>query len=190
LISSGMLGMTQQQSAATKRTILWLLRPALFEARILAEVDRAERRAVKTGVPALFRLNGTSDIDFGHIIRQRPASGFYDYTKVLARIRNNTLPNYHLTFSGSMYSLQSRAALGKAARRGYHIAMAYNSRELPEGFVSFDKNDLRPLDKQQGVLGWLSRKGSNKAERAREGAASFFVTDSNRAAFDDIIAIG
>jgi len=194
LISSGMLGMTTGQKAATKRTILMLLRPDWFEAQLLAEIDRAERRALKTGIPALFRLNGTSDVDFSAIIAQRLNSAFYDYTKLLSRLRKNTLSNYHLTFSGSMYSTQSRAALRKAAARGDNIAVAFNTKGLesdnvhvPDDLASFDETDLRPYD-IAGTIGTLTRKGSNKAERALEGARSFFVTSANYANFRDIIA--
>ncbi len=72
LISSGQLGMSTGQRAATKRTILMLLRPDSYKASLLAEIDKAERKALKTGVPALFRLNGTSDIDYTDIIKERP----------------------------------------------------------------------------------------------------------------------
>ena len=194
LISSGMLGMTTGQRAATKRTIIMLLAPDVFERTMLAEIDKAERKALRTGTPALFRLNGTSDIDFSHIMAQRLMSDFYDYTKVLARVRKNMLPNYHLTFSGSMYSKQSKAALSKALARGHNVAVAFNTKGLatdnvaiPDTLADFDATDLRPLD-SRGSVGALSRKGSNKAERAREGSASFFVTADNVAEFNNIIA--
>ena len=194
LISSGMLGLTTGQRAATKRTIIMLVAPDVFERTLLAEIDKAERKALRTGIPALFRLNGTSDIDFSSIYAQRLMSDFYEYTKVLARVRKNALPNLHLTFSGSMYSVQSRAALSKAVQRGNNVAVAYNTAGLasdnvaiPDTMADFDATDLRPLDAPSSI-GALSRKGSNKAERATEGAASFFVTRDNVAAFNDIIA--
>ena len=196
LISSGQLGMTTGQKAATKRTILMLLRPQWFTATVLAEIDKAERKALKSGVPALFRLNGTSDCDFSHIIGQRPQSDFYDYTKVLSRVRKNTLQNYHLTYSGSMYSKASKAALRKAVQRKYNIAVAFNTKGLasddvyiPYGMASFDTTDLRPLDKA-GTIGALKRKGSNKTQRVQEGARSFFVTRDNAREFHSIIARG
>lgn len=197
LISSGQLGMSTGQSAATKRTILMLLRPQSFESAILSEIDKAERKAVKTGLPALFRLNGTSDIDFSNIMKQRPNSLFYDYTKEISRVRKNTLKNYDLTFSGSMFSVQSKAALRKAVSANYRIAMAFNTKGLKDDDLqlrydlkSFDTTDLRHLD--DNVIGTLKRKGSNKQERALENtkADSFFVTSANLREFNDIIAIG
>ena len=197
LISSGHLGMNAGQNAATKRTILMLLRPLEFNASLLLEIDKAERKALKTGIPALFRLNGTSDVDFKDIIQSRPASMFYDYSKLLSRVRKNSLSNYDLTFSGSMYSTQSRAALKKAVKAKYRIAVAFNSKGLKDDalkvnkdLLSFDTTDLRHLDAQ--VVGTLTRKGSNKKERALDNAKqeSFFVTTSNLIDFNNIIAIG
>lgn len=197
LISSGQLGMSVGQNAATKRTILMLLRPKLFESALLSEIDKAERKALKTGIPALFRLNGTSDLDFTTIMAQRPDSMFYDYTKILSRVRKNSLDNYDLTFSGSMYSVQSKAALRKAVASKHRIAMAYNTKGLADdglqinhSLKSFDTTDLRHLD--GNVVGTLTRKGSNKKERAKDNlrADSFFVTSANVLEFNEIIAVG
>ena len=197
LIDSGQLGMSVGQNAATKRTILMLLRPDYFKSQILAEIDKAERKAVKGGMPALFRLNGTSDLNFSDIIKARPSSMFYDYTKLLSRVRKNSIANYDLTFSGSMYSMQSRSALQKAVVAGHRIAVAFNTKliasdslVIPDSLANFDKTDLRHLDGP--VVGALTRKGSNKKQRAYDDTlkASFFVTSANLKQFNDIIAIG
>jgi hypothetical protein len=197
LILSGQLGMSVGQDAATKRTILMILRPLYFSSTILSEIDKAERKALKTGIPALFRLNGTSDIDFSDIMVQRPESMFYDYTKILSRVRKQTLNNYDLTFSGSMYSPQSKAALRKAVAAKYRIAVAYNTKgladdglQLRHDLKSFDTTDLRHLD--DNVVGTLTRKGSNKKERALDNlkSDSFFITSANAVEFNNIIAIG
>jgi hypothetical protein len=197
LIDSGQLGMSVGQNAATKRTILMLLRPDYFKSQILAEIDKAERKALKGGMPALFRLNGTSDLDFSDIIKARPRSMFYDYTKLLSRVRKNSIANYDLTFSGSMYSMQSRSALQKAVVAGHRIALAFNTKliasdnlAIPDSLANFDKTDLRHLDGP--VIGALTRKGSNKKQRAYDDTleASFFVTSANLKQFNDIIAIG
>ena len=193
LISSGQLGMTLGQSATTKKTILYLLRNDWFNQQLLIEVDKAESKAKRTGTPALFRLNGTSDIDFEYIVAQRPDSMFYDYTKMLNRLRKNTLNNYDLTFSGSMYTQQSRNVLRKAVQRNHRIAMAFNTKnlkddelKLPEGMLSFDKTDLRHLD--SNLMGHLKRKGSNKNQRQQENKVydSFFVTLANLKEFNNI----
>ena len=195
LISSGQLGMTLGQSATTKKTILYLLRNDWFNQQLFIEIDKAERKAIRTGTPALFRLNGTSDIDFEYIIKQRPDSMFYDYTKMLNRIRKNTLNNYDLTFSGSMYTKQSRNILRKAVQRNHRIAMVYNTKnlnddalQLPKSILSFDNTDLRHLDARDAV-GHLKRKGSNKLQRQQENKVfnSFFVTLKNLKEFNNIM---
>ena len=81
-------------------------------------------------MPALFRLNGTSDLDFSYIIKQRPNSLFYDYTKVISRIKKNTLSNYDLTFSASMFSVQSKKAFKTAVEREYKTAVAFNTKNV------------------------------------------------------------
>ena len=189
--------MTLGQDATTKKTILYLLRNDWFNQQLLSEIDKAERKAKRDGIPALFRLNGTSDIDFSYLIAQRPDSMFYDYTKILNRLRKNTLNNYDLTFSGSMYSKQSKNALRKAVQRKHRIAMAFNTKSLkddelllPESMLSFDKTDLRHLD--SNPMGHLKRKGSNKEQRRQENKVSnsFFVTLANIKEFNNIIGVG
>jgi len=199
LIDSGRLGMTNGQMASTKRTILMLLRPAYFEFKLLAEIDKAERRATKAdNVPALFRLNGTSDIDFSYIIKQRPNSAFYDYSKIISRIRKNNLSNYDLTFSASMYSVQSKKAFKTAIERKYKTAIAFNTKNvkgdtglIPHTMISFDNTDLRHLDKPSSI-GYLKRKGSNLGDRLAENknSESFFVTEANYTEFQSIINRG
>ncbi len=199
LIVSGRLGMTGSQASASKRTILMLLRAEYFEYKLLAEIDKAERRALKAGnMPALFRLNGTSDIDFSYIIKQRPNSHFYDYTKIISRIRKNTLSNYDLTFSASMYSVQSKKAFKTAVEREYKMAVAFNTKNvkgdadlIPHTMISFDNTDLRHLDKPSSI-GYLKRKGSNLGDRLAENkkSESFFVTEANYTEFQSIINRG
>lgn len=193
LYKSGLLGKKTGRNAMYKRTVLMLLRPEWFESTLLSEIDKAEAKAKKTGIPPLYRLNGTSDLDWTHIFKARKDSSFYDYTKILSRLRKNSSDNYDLTFSASMYSQQSRSAFKKAVQRQHRIAVAFNTKEskldeftIPSGFKSFDDTDLRHLDDQ--VIGVLKRKGSNIAERLEENRKreSFFVTESNLEEFNII----
>jgi hypothetical protein len=196
LIISGHLGMAPAQSAATRRTIIMLMRPDYFTERLLLEIDRAERKAVKTGIPALFRLNGTSDVSFTYIIDARPDSMFYDYSKSRAQLRRGSVrANYDVTYSGSMFSEQSRSALRKAVLAGDRIAMAFNTKglksdtlDVPAQLLSFDVTDLRHLD-PVGSIGSLTAKGTNKVGRAALELVSnsFFVTSANLQAFNAII---
>lgn len=192
LIDSGQLGMKAGQRAATKRTLWFLLDREGFEYQLYIEMQKAFVRFEKgrTERP-LFRLNGTSDIDWTAFIERHQWADFYDYTKVPAIVRKaRNLLNYDVTYSGSMYSAQSRTLAEQAIVRGDRVAFAVNSKGLKsdcgglnailEDYYSFDETDLRPLD-DAGIIGVLSRKGSNKADRAAENerSESFFVTGAN-----------
>jgi hypothetical protein len=93
-----------------------------------------------------------------------------------------------------MFSAQSKAALRKAVSAKYRIAMAFNTKGLADdglklnhSLKSFDTTDLRHLD--DNVVGTLTRKGSNKRERASDNlkSESFFVTSANVLEFNNII---
>ena len=180
LISSGQLGMTTGQNAATKRTILFLLRHDDFVAQLNKEIQALQR---KHGDKLAIRLNGTSDIDWHDVIAANPKTRFYDYTKIFARIQKNDLPNYDLTFSGSAYSNKSLAITARAIKSEFRAVIAFNTKELqgeetiPENLLDFDDTDLRFLDPVNSVVG-LYAKG--KAVKDQTG----FVIDSN------IIAVG
>jgi hypothetical protein len=198
--------MTAGQMAATKRTILLLFREGWFKAQLSLEIQRAEARASRTGIPAVFRLNGTSDLDWTDIISTHPDSQFYDYSKLLGRVRKGSeLPNYTVVYSGSMYSQQSRRSLERALERRYPVAMAVNTKGLASDspalndliasssdtgyFRNYDATDLRHLDAAPGTIGLLKRKGSSKLDRAAENqlSASFFITRENMGAFEAIV---
>lgn len=193
LISSGHLGMSAGQRKATWRTLLFLVKPALFYQLLRAEIEGLAAFHGAMGEDLFVRLNGTSDVDFSEFIASMPHVEFYDYTKILSNVRKNTLPNYDLTFSGSMYSDASRAALRKAVKRGHRIAAAFNTKNskadtlaIPEGLADFDETDLRPLDGP--VIGALTRKGSSASERRDDDVnASFFVTNANKNQFLELV---
>ena len=197
IIKTGHLGMDAAQRASTKRTILYLLKPQLFEQLLLLEIDQKQLAGQMAGKSVYFRINGTSDVDWSHIIKQRPNSNFYDYTKNLATASRNKLSNYDVTFSGSMFSKQSKAALKKAVTRKLKIALAFNTKHAKKDslviasdkFADFDKDDLRPLN-TSGTIGALTRKGSNSKERQElnKVSQSFFVTEANVNELNQIIA--
>jgi len=193
LISSGQLGMTVGQNAATKRTILFLLRPDEFKAQLHSEIQALQR---KHGDKLAIRLNGTSDIDWHDVIAANPETRFYDYTKILARVQKNKLPNYDLTFSGSAYTDKSLAITARAIKSQFRTVIAFNTKGLqgeetiPNGLLDFDDTDLRFLDPANSV-GALKRKGSSRQERESEnGKASFFFNRQSYNKLNQIIAIG
>jgi hypothetical protein len=127
LISSGHLGMSHGQNAATKRTVLMLLRKVEFEAQLNSEISKLSKKHKQR---LAVRLNGTSDICFKHIFENHPEVTFYDYTKVAKRMEEKQPSNYYLTYSASAYSKGSRRAAANAIKSGHKTVLAFNTKEL------------------------------------------------------------
>jgi len=192
LISSGQLGMTTGQRAATRRTIIYLLDRNRFYAMLRKEISSLYR---KHGKQLAIRLNGTSDIDFNDFIKTMPQVRFYDYTKVYKRLTSNRLNNYDLTYSGSAFSRKSIEITGRAIKDGHRVAIAFNTAErkgefpVPKNLLNFDQTDLRFLDRKR--LGALKCKGGSIAKRlASMDKANFFFTPETYSQLNNIIARG
>ena len=192
LISSGQLGMSVAQRAATRRTIIYLLDSTRFYTMLENEITKLY---AKHGDKVAIRLNGTSDIDFGAFIATMPRVRFYDYTKVYKRVATNDLLNYDLTYSGSAYNDKALAITARAALAGHRVAIAFNTGErkgefkMPKDVADFDSTDLRFLDGR--VIGGLKYKGGSVAKRAASmDKASFFFTPSTFDKLNNIIARG
>lgn len=192
LISSGQLGMSIGQRAATRRTILYVLAPDLFFSRLHREIEREYK---KHGDKLAIRLNGTSDINFSDLIRELSHVRFYDYTKVWQRVVHNKLANYDLTYSGSAVSDKAIAMTARAVVAGARVAIAFNTANtkgeftLPDSVDDYDTTDLRFLDNPG--LGGLTYKGGNKKTRqANMERDSFFYTPDSYTRLTDIIARG
>ena len=184
LEASGRLAMANGQLAMYRRTIALLRDPEAFERHLIEEIEKN-----KTDKYAI-RLNGTSDLDWSRVIKALPDVQFYDYSKNLKRVMDNKLPNYHLTYSASFNNLRCIKDTIKAIQLGFNTAIAFNTKEakgefkIPEyikvsgidvPLISFDDTDLRFLDPPCAV-GSLTRKGSNKEQRASAlGSLNFFA---------------
>ena len=189
LESSGQLGMKTGDNAKIKRTILFLLRERDFYDNLRAEILKHQAAAERKKQKFAVRLNGTSDIDFSSFIESMPATQFYDYSKVYSRVKNNTLKNYDLTFSGSAASNKTIGITARAIRAGFRTVLAMNTAEtkgeykLPNKLgliplVNMDDTDARFLD-ELNALGVLARKGSNKEQRQQdEKKNNFFFNQS------------
>lgn len=194
LISSGQLGMTTGQNAATRRTIRYLLDKQGFYAQLKAEIEKEYK---KHGDKLAVRLNGTSDCDFSDLIASMPSVRFYDYTKVYARILKNQLSNYDLTYSGSAFNDKALQMTARAINQGARVAIAFNTGEtkgefkvadiVKPGTQDFDETDLRFLD--GAGLGYLKMKGGNKkARQASMNNDSFFFTPDSYKKLESLIA--
>ena len=190
LISSGMLGLTTGQAAATRRTILFLLDPIRFYAMLTKEINAKHK---KHGKKLAIRLNGTTDIDFTDFIASMPHIRFYDYSKVYSRLLKNRLANYDLTYSGSAYSQKVMVMTARAVRAGHRVAIAFNTGEtrgefkMPTDLADFDTTDLRFTDNNE--LGGLKFKGGNRAARiASMDSNNFFFTPNTYGQLKGLIA--
>lgn len=152
------------------------------------EIDRIISKAKREGLTPVFRLNGTSDIDWSNVkldngknvFEEYPDIQFYDYTKSPSIIRKSAnIANWHVTASYSEASPKYQAMISKAANEyGANMAVVFDSKHMPESFngrhvINGDETDLRFLDDSNVIVG-LSAKGDAKQD------VSGFVIASDR----------
>lgn len=157
---------------------------AEFVSRLKREIRNAIAREAKQGRTAVFRLNGTSDLEWSDVISAFPGTQFYDYTKDPVRYNMfllSKLPaNYHLTFS---YSGRNAELCRSFLARGGTVAIPfarpigaeYNRPAEWFGFptIDGDVSDLRFSDNAPGSVVALKAKG-----KARNAKGNPFVVGS------------
>lgn len=152
-----------------------------LEREIAAHIRTADRKAL---VPVV-RLNGTSDLPWENVrftwadgtvstvFERFPAVQFYDYTKVVSRLRKPLPANYDLTFS---LADGNEAQAHEAIALGFRVAVVMRNRPRPGAkrwtlpttwhgtpVVDADETDLRFLE-PSGVYCGLRAKGLAKAD--------------------------
>lgn len=178
---SGNLALPDQQEYEFAKTLLYLANPGWFTDRLNVEIAKFENRAHNgftyegrhyDNARVHVRLNGGSDIDWtkaNGIIRRRPDTQFYDYTKDPFLANEYTLdmlpPNYHLTFSAGTNDRATYAAIS----RGMNVAVVLKDfpddlgslRHLFPDVVSIldeytlidgTKHDARVLDPDRSIV--------------------------------------
>jgi hypothetical protein len=127
----------------------------------------------------VFRLNGTSDIqwenikifDNKNIFELFPNVTFYDYTKIVNRFNKKLPSNYHLTFSYSGESDYYKGDIDnlsiKLLNSGINVSVVFR-KNLPETFLGYpvvngDIDDLRFTNKTGVIIG-LTAKGVGKTD--------------------------
>lgn len=149
-----------------------------FLMRLTHEIELAIRREGKKGRTAVFRLNGTSDLDFMEVVSMFPDTQFYDYTKdflLFHRFLLGHLPsNYDLTFSFDGHNTNMCKSF---LRRGGNVAVGfawpvgtkYTQPSKWERFstINGDESDLRFLDTKGKVV---ALKAKGKARNAKDNA--------------------
>ena len=170
------------QKSRIERTEFYLNERTAFVNKLLNELMRLNKKAEKLGEKFAIRLNGTSDLDFIAIIKNRtnvdvlqdmPNLVFYDYTKTLGKVRKYANTNYVLTFSRSE---TNHSECVEALQLGANVAAVFAA-GLPSTYmgaavVDGDASDIVMLENKGVILG-LTAKG--KAKKDDSG----FVVNSN-----------
>ena len=164
------------QKARIRKTLMFHQFPNEFNALLVSEMHRAQRKANKMGLTLVVRLNGTSDIAWEnqtivktwHTLKNRnlewtifelfPNVQFYDYTK--APTRHKLPDNYHLTFSYSgVDSFKPIVKKWRDKRVDQNMAVVFESEQAKYqtkfyNVVNGDESDLRFLDKRNHIPGY------------------------------------
>ena len=165
LYTAGMGAFSNVQQARIKKTKQFFEDRDNFLMQLRKDITALVRKAKKTNMTPAIRLNGTSDIEwtrFG-IMEEFPDVQFYDYTKVLNRLKQPIPKNYHITFSKSEDNeMDCRWALNL----GFDVAVVFN--KLPKTYfarpvISGDETDVR-FEDARGVIVGLTAKGKAKKD--------------------------
>lgn len=153
-----------------------------FADLLLKEISKLYAKAQNTGTQIAVRLNGTSDLDFVAILKNRtgidilenygttlgagPGLIFYDYTKLIGKVRKYAGSKYTLTFS---YQPGNETDCMEALSLGANVAAVFR-KTLPASYfgaevVNGDASDIIMLEKTGKVLG-LKAKGPAKKDRS------------------------
>jgi hypothetical protein len=192
LATSGRAGMeiicggNRIHDARVLKTKLFFENTALFMALMIAEIRKYQRKAEKDGFGFSVRLNGTSDIDWQHVLVDGknifnifPEVNFYDYTKNPNKF-NNLPANYHLTFSYTGRNANVSKAL---LERGFNVAVVFDVKKkqpLPATFggykvVDGDLTDYRPNDGKGVIIGLRFKLIADRNAAARLKESVFIV---------------
>lgn len=95
--------------ARIRKTDLYFADREAFCNMLVKDMKRLSNRAVSKEIKIQVRLNGTSDLDFFSIVKNRtgfdirtlPGLSFYDYTKQIGKFKRYHGSDYKLTFSRS-----------------------------------------------------------------------------------------
>ena len=174
LYTAGMGAFSTVQHARINKTKLFFEDRENFLTQLKKDIKALVKKANKLNFKPAVRLNGTSDIEwirFG-IMEEFPEVQFYDYTKVLSRLKDKIPANYNITFSKSETNeMDCRWALNL----GFNVAVVF--KQLPKTYlarpvVNGDETDVR-FEDARGVIVGLTAKG--KARKDNSG----FVVSSN-----------
>lgn len=161
--------------ARVRKTIQFMEGRDSFMFQLVKDIRAGIRKANKSNLTPVFRLNGTSDIrwetvpvtidgvTYPNIMSAFPTTQFYDYTKIPNR--RDIPANYHLTFSRSetndalIPTVPYNTAVVFSTRKGVTLPDTYMGMTVVDG----DDTDLRFLDPTNSIIG-LRAKGKAKKD--------------------------
>jgi hypothetical protein len=170
------------QNSRIAKTEFYLGFRVEFLTQLVKELTKIYTKAQNTKTKICVRLNGTSDLDFLAIVKNRlnfdlleysttlESSNygiiFYDYTKILGKVEKYQNTNYSLTYSFQGSNLDESLT---ALELGANLAVVFR-KKLPLEFlntlvVDGDKSDLQTINHKGKVLG-LKAKGSAKKDKS------------------------
>ena len=159
-----------------RKTQMFFENHEFFVRWVIRDIQAGITRAKKQGYRFSVRLNNTSDISpelfwikengiKKNILELFPEIQFYDYTKVMGRLRlMNKYDNYDLTYSYNGSNMETCLQLLKS---GIKVAMVFE--KVPEEFEGFkvvdgDLYDMRYKDEPGVIIGLKYKKVRNKPD--------------------------
>ena len=175
------------QRCRIARTRYWADDRPGFLAMLVKEIRAAIRRADRKGLTPVFRLNGTSDLqwemipvtidgaEYPNIMAAFPDVQFYDYTKIAKRMFRTLPANYHLTLSFSAKSARyAQMCFDTQRATGCSLAVVVRTKQDKARLLDAghwmglptrdaDESDLRFLD-DDGTAQILTAKGKARKD--------------------------
>jgi hypothetical protein len=180
LVTAGQANRNSVRFARLRKSLYYRQYPELHRIHLDAEISALARRAARLGLRPAVRLNGTSDVDWTSVAARHPLVQFYDYSKVLTRVRRNVQPNYHLTGSYSAADPKYAHDVLSLARDGYPIAVVFRTAAMVRQAVVHGWRGLHVVSGDVHDLTFLQSRGSVIALKAKGTAPtdrSGFVQD-------------
>jgi hypothetical protein len=176
LFTAGMGVFSNVIRARTRRTNLYVNDRDTFCKLLLSELEQISKSSVRRKIKTAIRLNGTSDLDFVAIVKNRtgkdilslPNLVFYDYTKIIGKaIKYKDTANYTVTFSRSE---SNESECLEVLRQGINVSAVFDHKKpLPKVWHGYkvldgDKHDDLMMS-NRGVVFGLIAKGKAKTDQ-------------------------
>ena len=168
LFTAGRGRFSNVKAARINRTEYYLQDKERFILQIASELVKINKKG-----KALIRLNGTSDIDFISLLKKYAKLDvftlnnliFYDYTKIMGKVRKYADTSYVQTFSRAE---DNENEMMQALHLGVNVSVVFNG-EIPKTYRGFtvvdgDITDVEMIS-YKGVILALKAKGDAKKDK-------------------------